>query len=49
MLRYQEGQKYEAHFDYFHDTLNTQNGGQRIATVLLYLCAASPVALLRLL
>ncbi len=31
----------QAHFDYFHDTLNTQNGGQRVATVLLYLCAAA--------
>ena len=29
----------QAHFDYFHDQLNTQNGGQRVATVLLYLCA----------
>ena len=27
----------QAHFDYFHDELNTQNGGQRVATVLLYL------------
>ena len=37
VLRYQHGEKYEAHFDYFHDKLNVQNGGQRIATVLLYL------------
>jgi prolyl 4-hydroxylase len=35
----------QAHFDYFHDQLNTQNGGQRVATVLLYLCAtAAPQA-----
>lgn len=27
----------QAHFDYFHDTFNTQNGGQRIATMLMYL------------
>jgi hypothetical protein len=31
----------QAHFDYFHDQLNTQNGGQRVATVLMYLCAGS--------
>lgn len=30
----------QAHFDYFLDSVNTQLGGQRIATVLLYLCAA---------
>jgi hypothetical protein len=30
----------QAHFDYFHDTLNTQNGGQRVATLLMYLCVA---------
>jgi prolyl 4-hydroxylase len=38
VLHYLKGQKYEAHFDYFHDQLNIQNGGQRVATVLLYLC-----------
>lgn len=37
VLHYQKGQKYEAHYDYFHDDVNTQNGGQRIATVLMYL------------
>ncbi|CAM6088402.1 unnamed protein product [Calypogeia fissa] len=37
VLHYEVGQKYEAHYDYFHDTFNTQNGGQRIATVLMYL------------
>eukprot|EP00884_Botryococcus_braunii_P007218 jgi/Botrbrau1/16498/Bobra.0142s0092.1 len=37
ILRYQDGEKYEPHFDYFHDNLNTANGGQRIATMLMYL------------
>eukprot|EP00245_Coleochaete_scutata_P012934 TRINITY_DN5118_c0_g1_i1.p1 TRINITY_DN5118_c0_g1~~TRINITY_DN5118_c0_g1_i1.p1 ORF type:complete len:273 (+),score=58.17 TRINITY_DN5118_c0_g1_i1:96-914(+) len=37
VLHYEEGQKYEAHYDYFHDTINTKNGGQRIATLLMYL------------
>eukprot|EP00898_Chlorokybus_atmophyticus_P003770 jgi/Chlat1/4394/Chrsp29S04541 len=37
VLHYEIGQKYEAHYDYFHDQLNTLNGGQRIATVLMYL------------
>mmetsp|Transcript_8193 Transcript_8193/g.27220 ORF Transcript_8193/g.27220 Transcript_8193/m.27220 type:complete len:265 (-) Transcript_8193:2804-3598(-) len=37
VLHYEEGQKYDAHFDYFHDQNNQKNGGQRIATVLLYL------------
>eukprot|EP00850_Spirogloea_muscicola_P010844 SM000065S20193 [mRNA] locus=s65:212497:213824:- [translate_table: standard] len=37
VLHYEEGQKYEAHYDYFHDNVNTRNGGQRIATVLMYL------------
>jgi prolyl 4-hydroxylase len=37
VLHYEVGQKYEAHYDYFHDTFNTKNGGQRIATVLMYL------------
>ena len=27
----------QAHFDYFHDTVNVQNGGQRVATMLMYL------------
>jgi prolyl 4-hydroxylase len=30
----------QAHYDYFHDQLNIKNGGQRVATVLLYLCAS---------
>jgi len=37
VLHYEQGQKYEAHFDYFHDQLNVKNGGQRVATMLLYL------------
>ncbi|KAL7090589.1 hypothetical protein ABFS83_12G047300 [Erythranthe nasuta] len=37
ILHYEVGQKYEPHYDYFMDEFNTQNGGQRIATVLMYL------------
>jgi hypothetical protein len=37
VLHYEAGQKYEPHFDYFHDDFNTKNGGQRIATLLMYL------------
>lgn len=37
VLHYAKGQKYDAHFDYFHDKANQENGGQRVATVLLYL------------
>ncbi|KAL8168396.1 hypothetical protein V2J09_009895 [Rumex salicifolius] len=37
VLHYEEGQKYEPHYDYFLDDFNTHNGGQRIATVLMYL------------
>ncbi|XVF15977.1 hypothetical protein REPUB_Repub09cG0202300 [Reevesia pubescens] len=37
MLHYEVGQKYEPHYDYFMDEFNTKNGGQRIATVLMYL------------
>ncbi|KAG6555615.1 hypothetical protein Mapa_002850 [Marchantia paleacea] len=37
VLHYEVGQKYEPHYDYFHDSFNTKNGGQRIATVLMYL------------
>lgn len=39
VLHYEVGQKYEPHFDYFLDKFNTKNGGQRIATVLMYLYA----------
>lgn len=37
ILHYENGQKYEPHFDYFHDKANQQLGGHRIATVLMYL------------
>ncbi|XP_015068088.1 probable prolyl 4-hydroxylase 10 [Solanum pennellii] len=37
ILHYEVGQKYEPHYDYFSDEFNTQNGGQRIATILMYL------------
>lgn len=39
LLRYEYSQTYKPHFDYFHDDLNSQeeSGGQRIATVLMYL------------
>jgi hypothetical protein len=37
VLRYEIGQKYDAHFDYFRDTVNLRFGGQRVATVLMYL------------
>ncbi|OAY57606.1 probable prolyl 4-hydroxylase 10 isoform X1 [Manihot esculenta] len=37
VLHYEVGQKYEPHFDYFKDEFNTMNGGQRIATLLMYL------------
>ncbi|CAL9106363.1 unnamed protein product [Musa textilis] len=37
VLRYRDGQKYEPHFDYFHDPKNQALGGLRYATVLMYL------------
>ncbi|KAK9013078.1 hypothetical protein V6N11_041100 [Hibiscus sabdariffa] len=37
VLHYEVGQKYEPHHDYFKDEFNTKNGGQRMATVLMYL------------
>ena len=39
ILHYVNGEKYEPHHDYFHDAYNArpENGGQRIATVLMYL------------
>ncbi|XP_044506975.1 probable prolyl 4-hydroxylase 7 [Mangifera indica] len=37
ILHYENGQKYEPHFDYFHDKVNQELGGHRIATVLMYL------------
>ena len=35
--RVQASEQYRPHFDYFHDKMNTVNGGQRLATFLMYL------------
>lgn len=37
ILHYEHGQKYEPHYDFFHDKANLKLGGHRIATVLMYL------------
>jgi prolyl 4-hydroxylase len=37
ILRYDPSQKYDGHFDYFFDKAGIQNGGNRYATVLMYL------------
>ena len=37
VLHYEVGKKYDAHYDYFLDEFNTKNGGQRMATLLMYL------------
>ncbi|MED6108548.1 putative prolyl 4-hydroxylase 3 [Stylosanthes scabra] len=37
VLHYEVGQKYEPHFDYFLDKVNTKDGNHRLATVLMYL------------
>ncbi|KAH8953296.1 hypothetical protein BDL97_08G017200 [Sphagnum fallax] len=37
VLRYKRDQKYEPHFDFFHDKNNQALGGHRMATVLMYL------------
>ncbi|KAJ4962034.1 hypothetical protein NE237_021944 [Protea cynaroides] len=37
VLHYEHGEKYEPHFDYFHDKANQELGGHRVATVLMYL------------
>lgn len=39
ILHYVNGQKYEPHYDYFHDAVNTSpdKGGQRVVTMLMYL------------
>ncbi|KAK4477638.1 hypothetical protein RD792_016877 [Penstemon davidsonii] len=37
ILHYENGQKYEPHYDYFHDKANLKLGGHRVATVLMYL------------
>nr|AMY26629.1 prolyl 4-hydroxylase alpha subunit-oxidoreductase activity, prolyl 4-hydroxylase [Linum usitatissimum] len=37
VLRYEHGQKYDPHYDYFTDKVNIARGGHRVATVLMYL------------
>lgn len=37
VLRYEKSQFYRPHHDYFSDTYNLKRGGQRIATMLMYL------------
>ncbi|CAA6669048.1 unnamed protein product [Spirodela intermedia] len=37
VLRYEHGQKYDPHHDYFTDEVNIARGGHRIATILMYL------------
>ncbi|XP_077232396.1 putative prolyl 4-hydroxylase 4 [Tasmannia lanceolata] len=37
VLRYEHGQKYDPHYDFFSDKVNIVRGGHRIATVLMYL------------
>ncbi|RHN41921.1 putative procollagen-proline dioxygenase [Medicago truncatula] len=37
ILHYEVGQKYDFHTDYFEDEVNTKHGGERIATMLMYL------------
>ncbi|XP_071707735.1 probable prolyl 4-hydroxylase 7 isoform X2 [Rutidosis leptorrhynchoides] len=37
ILHYENGQKNEPHWDYFHDKANQAFGGHRVATVLMYL------------
>ncbi|KAI6693160.1 hypothetical protein NL676_020870 [Syzygium grande] len=37
VLRYEHGQKYDPHYDYFADKVNIARGGHRLATVLMYL------------
>ncbi|KAI5402109.1 Prolyl 4-hydroxylase 1, variant 3 [Lathyrus oleraceus] len=37
VLRYEKNQFYRPHHDYFADTFNLKRGGQRIATMLMYL------------
>lgn len=36
-MRYEHGQRYESHYDYFVDKVNLARGGHRLATVLMYL------------
>jgi hypothetical protein len=47
VLHYEVGQKYEPHYDYFQDTVNIKNGGQRTATLLMYLYVSSLIPCFR--
>lgn len=37
VLKYEKNQYYKPHHDYFSDTFNLKRGGQRVATMLMYL------------
>lgn len=37
VLKYEHGEKYEPHYDFFQDKVNSALGGHRVATVLMYL------------
>jgi prolyl 4-hydroxylase len=37
MIRYEGGQYYRPHHDFFADEFNKKRGGQRVCTVLMYL------------
>lgn len=37
VLRYEVNQQYKPHHDYFFDSYNLKRGGQRVATILMYL------------
>ncbi|KAK6913836.1 Prolyl 4-hydroxylase alpha subunit, Fe(2+) 2OG dioxygenase domain [Dillenia turbinata] len=37
VLRYEHGEKYDPHYDYFVDKVNIARGGHRLATILMYL------------
>lgn len=37
VLKYEKNQLYRPHHDYFSDTFNLKHGGQRVATMLMYL------------
>ncbi|KAL1542867.1 putative prolyl 4-hydroxylase 3 [Salvia divinorum] len=41
VLHYEVGQKYVPHYDYFVNELFTRNGGQRMATLLMYFTVAA--------
>ena len=47
ILHYVDGQKYEPHHDFFHDAVNQapEMGGQRVATILMYLCGPTSIFL----